>query len=48
MNSRQRISALRRRGHQLLKDWTETTEIDNFERWHPQLRTAADPLRLAA
>jgi hypothetical protein len=28
MNSRQRISALRRLGHQLLKDWTETTEID--------------------
>jgi len=28
MNSRQRISELRRLGHQLLKDWTETTEID--------------------
>jgi hypothetical protein len=31
MNSRQRISALRRLGHQLLKDWTRNDDIDTHE-----------------
>jgi hypothetical protein len=30
MNSQQRVSALRRLGHQLLKDWTRNDDIDIF------------------